>query len=156
MTTFFPSWDLRCRRHRCQKALVERLPGEVYSAPCSGPATGNLSADHVNVSRLQSHQSNASIFMLEYGCRLERLRLCRRSGGLGVRLSPPRKFIIVAAFQHGRESLCSGLLHLIHPGALRGERMMVLLCLVTLPHTRVGVCTSKGLGGPPPLCCRRE
>lgn len=69
MTTFFPSWDLR-RRRRCQKALVERLPGEVYSAPCSGPATGNLSADHVNVSRLQSRQSNASIFMLEYGCRL--------------------------------------------------------------------------------------
>lgn len=29
-------------------------PGGVYSAPCSGPATGNLSADHVNVSRLRS------------------------------------------------------------------------------------------------------
>lgn len=112
MTTFFPSWDLR-RRRRCQKALVERLPSEVYSAPCSGPATGNLSADHVNVSRLQSHQSNASIFMLEYGCRLERLRPCRRSGRLGVRLSPPRKFLIVAAFQLGGESFCAGLLHLI-------------------------------------------
>ncbi len=26
--------------------------GEVYSVSCSGPATGNLSADHVNVLRL--------------------------------------------------------------------------------------------------------
>lgn len=34
------------------KALVDLLLEKVYSAPCSGPATGNLSVDHVNVLKL--------------------------------------------------------------------------------------------------------
>lgn len=34
------------------KALVDLLVEEAYSAPCSGPATGNLSVDHVNVLKL--------------------------------------------------------------------------------------------------------
>lgn len=46
-------------------------PHEAYSVSCSGPATGNLSKDHVNVLKMELYHSNASIFMLEYGCRLE-------------------------------------------------------------------------------------